>query len=99
MVGEGVAVRGQEGEVAVVVCVRGDRGVCGDVPGDDLPGGTCGRWMMAPKYLRPVDIKPGDIVYEEDGSAHVVEFVVGNMIATTDGKVEIIPPTDDELEE
>jgi len=54
---------------------------------------------MAPKCLRPVDIKPGDIVYEEDGSAHVVEFVVGNMIATTDGKVEIIPPTDDELEE
>ena len=47
--------------------------------------------MTEPKYLRPVDIKPGNIVYDEDGNASIVEFVVGNMIATTDGKFEIIP--------
>mgnify|MGYP001616149407 CR=1 FL=1 len=48
------------------------------------------------KYVNPTDYKPGDVIYSDDGKVHIVEDVIGNMITSTDGLYEIIPPADKE---
>ena len=46
--------------------------------------------------INSCDYQPGDTIYTEDGSPHIIEDVIGNMIYTTDGLVTIIPLTDEE---
>ncbi len=43
------------------------------------------------EYVKPIDYKPGDIFYTDDGDSHIVKDSIGNMIYSEDGVAEIFP--------
>ncbi len=43
------------------------------------------------EYVKPIDYKPGDTFYTDDGDSHIVEDSIGNMIYSEDGVAEIVP--------